>query len=247
MGLITSGAARDLDQVRRLGFSVFSNGAICSHGYSHIVSVQIPVRVGGIAVQPGVFVPRRRTELLVREAARRVDAGEVVVDLCCGCGAVAAALVAQVPGIVVHAVDLDPAAVRCARRNLSRPHQVHRGDLFSPLPDRLRGRLALVVASPPYVPTRAVALMPREARLHEPREALDGGDDGLAVHRRLLEQVVDWLAPGGHMLLECAEDQAPALEELVEAQQLTADRVLDQTTGGVVVVGHAWGDRRAFP
>jgi release factor glutamine methyltransferase len=138
-----------------------------------------------VAVDPGVFVPRRRTELLVREAAARARPGAVVVDLCCGSGAVGVAVAAAVPGIELHAADVDPAAVRCARRNVTAfGGQVHEGDLDAPLPAALRGRVDVLVANAPYVPTGAVGLMPPEARLPEPRVALDGGADGLDVQRR---------------------------------------------------------------
>src|SRR5919107_1611782 len=122
-----------------------------------------------IAVGPGVFVPRRRTELLVRLAAPLLRPGDVVVELCCGAAAVATALAAAVPGLALHAVDVEPAAVDCARRNLA-PFGGHayEGDLDTPLPAELHGRVDVVVANPPYVPTDAIALMPPEARDHEP-------------------------------------------------------------------------------
>ncbi|WP_345713677.1 putative protein N(5)-glutamine methyltransferase, partial [Kineococcus glutinatus] len=131
-----------------------------------------------VAVEPGVFVPRRRSEFLARTAAAVTPRGGVVVDLCCGSGALAVALSAAVPDLEVHAVDSDPVAVRCARGNLPGA-QVLLGDLDAPLPDRLRGRVDVLVAVVPYVPSGEVALMPAEARLHEPRAALDGGADGL--------------------------------------------------------------------
>src|SRR3712207_5303653 len=96
--------------------------------------------------------------------------GAVVVDLCCGSGAVAAALLAAEPSIELHAADLDPVAVRCARGNVER---VHQGDLFEALPDALRGQVDLVTFNAPYVPTPELDLLPREARLYEPRSALD--------------------------------------------------------------------------
>ena len=86
-----------------------------------------------IVVEPSVFVPRRRTELLVREAVRRAPGARVAVDLCCGSGAIAAVLAGRLPAAEVHAADLDPAAVRCARRNVA-PARVHEGDLFAALP-----------------------------------------------------------------------------------------------------------------
>ncbi|MCE7002657.1 putative protein N(5)-glutamine methyltransferase [Kibdelosporangium philippinense] len=157
-----------------------------------------------IAVDPGVFVPRRRTEFLVSQALALVRPGSVVVDLCCGSGAVGAALAAAAE-VELHAVDIDPAAVKCARRNVS---NVYLGDLYAPLPVDLRGRVDVLVANAPYVPTEAIALMPPEARDHEPLVALDGGVDGLDVQRRVSAEAVDWLASGGHLLIETSDRQA---------------------------------------
>jgi len=127
-----------------------------------------------LTVAPGVFVPRQRTALLVREAVGLVTAGSVLVDLGCGTGAIAAAAAAAVPGLEVYAVDIDPAAVACARRNLP-PDRVFEGDLYAALPPALAGEVAVVVANAPYVPTDAIALMPREARDHEHRVAARPG------------------------------------------------------------------------
>src|SRR5688500_11534193 len=135
-----------------------------------------------IAVDPGVFVPRRRTEVLVREAVSLAPPGAVVVDLCCGSGALGVALASTVGGVELHAADLDPAAVSCARRNVGAVGgRVHAGDLFDALPSGLRGRVDLLLANVPYVPSAGIGSMPREAREHEPRRALDGGADGLDV------------------------------------------------------------------
>ena len=129
-----------------------------------------------IIVAPGVFVPRRRTEFLVRQAAALARPGDVIVDLCCGAGAIGAALAAAVDRAEVHAADIDAAAVRCARRNLPGPRRhVYRGDLYEPLPAGLRGRVAVLAANVPYVPTGEIGFLPPEARAHEPRAALDGG------------------------------------------------------------------------
>jgi release factor glutamine methyltransferase len=160
-----------------------------------------------IAVEPGVFVPRRRTEFLVHEAARLARPGVVIVDLCCGTGALGAALAASVERAELHAVDIDPVAVRCARRNV--PGAVYQGNLFEPLPSTLRGRVDVVLANVPYVPTRDIELLPAEARLHEDRVALDGGPDGLGVLRRVAAEAPRWLAPGGQLLIETSAAQAP--------------------------------------
>ena len=189
-----------------------------------------------IAVVPGVFVPRRRSELLVAQAAALAPPSAVVVDLCCGSGAVAAALTAVLDRPEVHASDVDPAAVNCARRNL--PHaQVHLGDLFGALPADLRGRVDVLVANVPYVPSEAIALMPPEARDHEPRVALDGGDDGLRVARRVVAGGGDWLVAGGSLLFEVGEDQVPAATEILAGAGLRPRVVSDGETGATVVVG----------
>jgi release factor glutamine methyltransferase len=185
-----------------------------------------------ISVVPGVFVPRRRTEFLVRQArvvlTRKIPESRrpVVVDLCCGSGAVGAALVASLTA-ELHAVDLDPVAVRCARRNVGPAGGlVYRGDLYEPLPADLQGRVDVLVANAPYVPTGEIRLLPPEARLHEPRAALDGGADGLAVLRRIVVAAPQWMAPGGHLLVETSELQAPQIAEAVAGAGLVA-RIAD--------------------
>jgi release factor glutamine methyltransferase len=201
-----------------------------------------------IAVAPGVFVPRRRTEFLVRQAialARSAaqPAGElVVVDLCCGSGAVAAALAAALHPAELHAADIDPAAVACARRNLAAAGgHVYQGDLYAPLPAALRGRVGLLTANVPYIPTRQIGLLPAEARLHEPRVALDGGTDGLDVLRRAAAAAPEWLAPGGHLLTETSSRQAPQAAEIMAGSGLTPQVVSsDELTATVVTGTPAW-------
>lgn len=174
-----------------------------------------------IRVDPDVFVPRRRTEFLVERAialAAAVGRRPVVVDLCCGSGAVGAALAAAVGDIELHATDIDAAAVRCARRNVEPlGGAVYRGDLFEPLPPALRGRVDVLVANVPYVPTAAIGQLPPEARDHEPLVALDGGADGLDVLRRVTDQAARWLAPGGHLLMETSVAQAPIAVDVIAA------------------------------
>ncbi|MEV0595635.1 putative protein N(5)-glutamine methyltransferase [Nonomuraea cavernae] len=201
-----------------------------------------------VSVDPGVFVPRRRTEFLVDQTltlARRLTtpaqagsagAGAVVVDLCCGSGAVGAAVIAALDGITLHAVDIDPAAVRCARRNLAAA-QVHEGDLYEPLPASLRGRVDVLVASAPYVPTEEIGLLPAEARVHEPRMALDGGADGLDIVRRVTEAAPMWLSPRGHLLVETSERQATATARAVARDGLVARVARCEELNATVVIG----------
>ncbi|MCP3819993.1 putative protein N(5)-glutamine methyltransferase [Streptomyces sp. A3M-1-3] len=191
-----------------------------------------------IAVEPGVFVPRRRTGFLVRQAAALARPDAVVVDLCCGSGAVGAALVAALGRAELHAVDIDPAAVRCARRNVAATGAlVYEGDLYRPLPATLRGRVDVLVANAPYVPTGAIGLLPPEARVHEPRVALDGGADGLDVQRRVTAAAPRWLAPGGHLLIETSERQAPGTLEHVARSGLAPRVAGSDELGATVVIG----------
>ena len=144
-----------------------------------------------ITVAPGVFVPRRRTEFLVRQAVALARPGDVIVDLCCGAGAIGAALAAAVEGAEVHAADIDPAAVRCARQNLP-ADRVYQGDLYAPLPAVLRGRVAILAANVPYVPVGGDRAPPARGagartagrpgrRRGRPRRAAPGGRRGRRV------------------------------------------------------------------
>ena len=190
-----------------------------------------------IAVDPAVFVPRRRTEFLAGQAVALARPGAVVVDLCCGTGALGAVLAAAVDQAEVHAADIDPAAVRCARRNLAAAGgRVYQGDLFGPLPAALRGRVGILLANVPYVPTGEVGLLPLEAREHEARVALDGGPDGLAVLRRVASGAAEWLAPGGHLLSEISERQVAAATEAVTRAGLAARVTGSEEHGATVLI-----------
>jgi len=236
-----------------------------------------------ITLEPGVFVPRRRSAVLAAEAvalartalARRTrpasparrSAGErpgavpveavpveavavevpaveavpvdvVAVDLCCGSGAIGAVMLDAIDGLELYAVDVDRVAVRCAEHNLAvRGGRVYEGDLFEPLPSELRGRVDVAVANAPYVPSDAIMLMPPEARLHEPRHALDGGRDGLGTLRRLVAAAPGWLAPGGHVLFEASDEQAPAAMAALTAAGLSPSMINRPDHDATVVVG----------
>lgn len=192
-----------------------------------------------VAVEPGVFVPRRRSELLARAAVDAARPGDVVIDLCCGSGALGAVVAARVPGVEVWAVDVEPAAVACAARNLADvAGRALLGDLDAPLPARLAGTVAVIVCNAPYVPTGEVPFLPAEARLFEPRVTLDGGSDGLDVQRRAAAAAPRWLAPGGTLLIETSDRQAPATAAAFVAAGLRDVRVLtDDDLDATVVVG----------
>jgi len=190
-----------------------------------------------VPVDPHVFVPRRRTELLARRAAALARPGSTVVDLCCGTGAVGLVVAHEVPGVVLHAADLDPAAVANALRTLAGRGGVHAGDLFGALPDALRGRVDVLAVNAPYVPTDRIAGMPREAREFEPALALDGGADGLALQRRIAAAAPAWLAPGGAVLIETGRTQAAWTALLLEGAGLSAEVVTDDEVDGTVAIG----------
>jgi len=207
-----------------------------------------------IVVEPGVFVPRRRSEFLVRQGEavgrRAAPSAEplVLLDMCCGTGAIGLGLAV---GLArdgqyrpeLHAADIEPAAVRCARANLAGVGLVYEGDLFEPLPPALRGRADILIANAPYVPTAEIALMPPEARLYEPGRALDGGADGVDLHRRIAAAAPSWLAPGGSLLIETSERQARLTAEAVGAAGLRPQIVADEDWPAVVVIGRRRTDQ----
>lgn len=219
-----------------------------------------------IAVASGVFVPRRRTEFLVRQAAALLDArrmapcagrpAPVVVDLCCGSGAVGAAMAALAGpaephaaaepngaaephgAIELHCADIDPTAVACARTNvLPLGGEVHEGDLYAPLPPGLRGRVHLFAVNAPYVPSADIETMPQEARVHEPRACLDGGADGLEVQRRIAAGAREWLMPGGHVLMETSRRQAAQTARIFRRHGLVPRVLRSEELGATVVAG----------
>ncbi|WTV72611.1 putative protein N(5)-glutamine methyltransferase [Streptomyces sp. NBC_00029] len=192
-------------------------------------------------VGAGAFVPRRRTEFLVQEAVALAPPGPVVLDLCCGVGALGAAVAAQLTGgVELHAADIDPAALVYARRNVAAyGGRVWEGDLYAALPSSLRGRVDVLVVNAPYVPTEEIGLMPSEAREHEPLVSLDGGADGLDVHRRVAAGALPWLAPGGHLLIETSARQSPSTASALASAGLTVRAVTSQELYATVVIGRA--------
>lgn len=193
-----------------------------------------------VEVGPGVFVPRPRTAALVGAAARSLAPGDVVLDLCCGSGAVGLALADLVPGIRLVSADVDPRAVEMARRNLAGlDATVVHGDLFDPVPRGLRGRIMVISAVAPYVPTDEIELLPHEARDFEPQLALDGGADGLELLERIITDAPAWLAPGGVVVTEVSEEQAGRAAALLTRSGLSPEVEIDEEAGTTVVSGRA--------
>jgi release factor glutamine methyltransferase len=144
--------------------------------------------------------------------------------------------------VELYAADVEAAAVRCARRNVSRVGGlVFEGDLFEPLPSALKGRVDVLLANVPYVPSDEVRLLPAEARLHEPLVTLDGGADGLGILRRVSAEAGSWLAPGGRVLVETSEDQSAIAVAIFEGDGLAARVISEPEYGATVVVGTRGG------
>lgn len=192
-----------------------------------------------LQVEAGIFIPRRRTEFLATTAAALTAPGAVVLDLCCGSGAVGRAMAAAVPDITLLATDIDPAAVSCANRNLAGVGRALQGDLFGPVPESLKGGIDVIVANAPYVPTDEFSLLPSEARDHEPVHTLDGGPNGTSIQRRIAAHAAGWLTPHGHVLIETSRAQAPVIAEAFARAGLTARTAYSAEHEATVVIGSA--------
>ncbi|MCD9153694.1 methyltransferase [Aeromicrobium duanguangcaii] len=190
-----------------------------------------------VAVADGVFVPRLRAEAIASAAAAHRPDARVVVDLGCGCGALAAALASRLPGTEVHAVDIDPASVVVARANGRRfGFTAHHGSWWDALPTALRGRVDLAVGYLPHVPTDRVERIHPDFRSHEPRHTVDGGPTGLDQVRAVAAPMGDWLSPEGVFVTLLSTEQAAAVPgRVLSADDEDAVMVLDGAA-----VGH-WG------
>lgn len=194
-------------------------------------------------VSRDVLIPRPDTETLVEnvlQLARNQPGFEAprVLDLCTGSGCVAAAIAQRLKAAGVVAVDVSPAAVEVARRNVERLGLsdrvvVEQGDLYEPLARMVDTQpFQLIVANPPYITTAKVAELDRSVKDYEPLVALDGGPDGLDLHRRILDGAPQRLAPGGRVYLEIAFDQGEgALQIASERPAFEEARVLKDYGG----------------
>jgi release factor glutamine methyltransferase len=173
-------------------------------------------------VNPAVLIPRADTEVLVEETLKRIDGCASVLDIGTGSGAIAVALAHEQPEVHLTALDCSEDALEVARGNARRNGVEDRvaclaGDLNSLPP----GPFDLIVSNPPYIPSRDWEELMPEVRDHEPRLALDGGDDGLEAYRRIAVQAVRLLPPAGWLLVEVGIGQAAVVNELFKAAGLT--------------------------
>lgn len=203
---------------------------------------------GRVGIDPGVFIPRRRTGLLVdvvagHVAGSRLGRTPVVVDLACGSGAIGLAVARRVRGIELHAADVNEAAVACAARNVAEVGgHVHLGNMYDPLPGELRGRVDAIAANMPYVPRERLDYMPTDSRRFEPVWTVDGGQDGLDLVRAAAAGAGEWLAPGGILVVETGDERTGQPREAVaafEAAGLLADVRWDEEMEATAVVGRS--------
>jgi release factor glutamine methyltransferase len=253
--LRAAGCVFAADEARLLGLAAGTPAQLETMVRQRVAGLPLEVILGyaefhglRIDVDAGVFVPRRRTEFLVDQAAALAPEHPLILDICCGSGAIGAALMATLDRVELYAVDIDPASVQCARRNVEPGGgRVFEGDLYDPLPGRLRGQVDLVVANAPYVPSDSIALMSREARIHEPRVALDGGPHGIDVQRAVTAGAPRWLAPGGALIIETSDQQAPQTAEFFTRNGLIPRIVSDDELGATVVIGTRWPAAASAP
>lgn len=190
-------------------------------------------------VDERVLIPRFDTEVLVREALDLAASGDRLLDLCTGSGIIPITLKAENPSLQLAASDVSPGALEVAAAN-ARDHQVaidlRQGDLFAPWQGQ---RFNVITANPPYISRRAYEGLSPQV-LAEPKLALVGGDDGLALYRRIVAEAKGHLAEGGRLLVEIGWDQGPAVVALFQAagfQEVRLekdDQDLDRLVSGAI-------------
>lgn len=229
-------AAEEVALLREVACSPGELDALCTRRVAgepveHIVG---GVRFGDLrlSVGPGVFVPRQRSRLLATVAIDAVRSGRrrMVLEAFCGVAPIASALRQAMPRLEIHAADIDEGALGYADVNLAGVAQLHRGSGFGALPETMQGRIDVIAAVAPYVPTTAREFLPREALDHEPHRALFGGPDGLRHIRRLIDEASEWLSDAGRLVLEMHRDQVA--------------EVTSRATGNGFAVETFWGDDR---
>jgi release factor glutamine methyltransferase len=177
-----------------------------------------------MTVRDGAFLPRLTTEFLAKQAVRRLRGRRkpVHVDLATGIGPVAIGSARAVRGAEVYGVDISRRAVAQARANAAKLRARNvtflRGDMFAPLPKRLRGRIDVVSIHPPYVPRAEVIDLPVEIRRYEPQHTLtDQSSDGLGLVRRVIDEGRQWLRSGGWVLIEIVPTESSIVRGLFRA------------------------------
>lgn len=188
-------------------------------------------------VNDQVLIPRQDTEVLVEEAIKTAVPGMRVLDVCTGSGCIIISLVKLCPGLTGTALDLSPGALQVARENARRQGvsiEFIESDLF----DKVQGTFDLIVSNPPYIPTAAIEQLMDEVRLHDPRMALDGKEDGLYFYREIVGESIRYLSPGGWLMFEIGSDQGEPVAEMLREKQFTGVKIIKDLAGlDRVVIG----------
>lgn len=168
-------------------------------------------------VNPNVLIPRQDTEILVEEAAGKIQPGMEFLDLCTGSGCIAVSILKQIPGACATAADISAGALCTAGEN-ARLHGVSLKLVESDLFEQISGRFDVIVSNPPYIPTQEIAGLMAEVRDYEPMEALDGSRDGLLFYRRIVLEGKRHLKSGGYLMFEIGCNQGEAVFKIMEGE-----------------------------
>lgn len=180
-------------------------------------------------VNKDVLIPRQDTEILVEESLKYIRAGMHILDMCTGSGCILLSILKLRPGVSGVGIDLSESALSVAQRNrdaLDVQAEFLKSDLF----EKAEGSYDCILSNPPYIPSGVVDTLMEEVRDHEPRQALDGREDGLYFYRKIIEQSPEYLKPGGMLFFEIGYDQAEAVKSLMEAD-FTDIRVVKDLAG----------------
>ncbi len=170
-------------------------------------------------VNESVLIPRPDTEILIEKIIETVKGNPQsirILDLGCGSGAISVSLACYLPDAFVCSTDISPEAIRIAQINASN-HNVNNqvtflcGDLFAPV----KNKFDIIVSNPPYIPTKDIDTLQAEVSNHEPRKALDGGEDGLEFYRRIISEAPEYIKNTGYLFLEIGYDQARDISSLL--------------------------------
>lgn len=188
-----------------------------------------------IEAGPQALIPRPETELLAERAwtflnaqSSESDPSATVLELGVGSGCLSVAIAMNCPSARVTAIDCSDEALELARENVGRHGlgdrvQALKSDAFQELPPGLQ--YDLIVSNPPYIPRAEIEALEPEVRDHDPRAALDGGEDGLDFYRLMSEQAATWLKPGGALMLEFGDGQAPRIEGIFRDEGWAVDAI----------------------
>lgn len=194
-------------------------------------------------VKPGAFVPRPSSELTIDLAVKKLKRKRepIVVDVCTGAGPIAIAIAHEVPGADVYGCDIDAGGLAQGRMNarlLDVPNVTFKkGDMYGPLPARLKGAVDLITGHVPYVPLGEIDDLPAEVREYEPLYTLtDQSGDGLGLMRRAVAESVEWLKPGGILMLEMSDDITKKVMRMAKEAGFTDLKVRSDDDGLSVVV-----------